>query len=106
MAHIEFTANGSASWGMHLNSAALRVWFATLQIGTWTNGGAGLIAGFLGASSKLMPTINEKFPPPHGTDNALVSNTLLICGVTIVVALFLTLYGLIRWKPSINNATA
>ena len=52
---------------MHLNSAALRVWFATLQIGTWANGGAGLIAGFLGASSKLMPTINEKFPPPHDT---------------------------------------
>lgn len=113
MAHIEFTANGvfMIALGllvreMHLNSVALRVWFATLQIGTWTNGGAGLIAGFLGASSKLMPTINEKFPPPHGTDSALVSNTLLICGVTILVALFLTLYGLIRAGTSANNVTA
>jgi hypothetical protein len=113
MAHIEFTANGvfMIALGllvreMHLNSNALRVWFATLQIGTWTNGGAGLIAGLLGASSKLMPTINEKFPPPHGTDSALVSNTLLICGVTILVALFLTLYGLIRAGTSANNATA
>jgi hypothetical protein len=113
MAHIEFTANGVfvivlgfLVREMHLNSAALRVWFATLQTGTWTNGGAGLIAGFLGASSKLMPTINEKFPPPHGTDSALVSNTLLVCGVTILVALFLTLYGLIRAGTSTGDATA
>jgi hypothetical protein len=112
MAHIEFTANGvfMIALGllvreMRLSPTALKVWFATLQIGTWTNGGAGLIAGFIGASSKLMPTISEKFPPPHGTDSALVSNTLLICGVTILVALFITLYGLIHAKPSATAAT-
>jgi len=108
MAHIEFTANGVFMIALgflvselHLSPSALKVWFTTLQIGTWTNGGAGLIAGFLGASSKLTPTLNEKFPPPHGTDSALVSNTLLVCGVTILVALLLTLYGLLRSKTSV-----
>ena len=68
MAHIEFTANGvlMIAFGflvreMSLNGIALKVWFGTLQIGTWTNGGAGVAAAFLGASSPLMPTINEKF---------------------------------------------
>ena len=75
---------------LRLAPAALKVWFAALQIGTWTNGGAGVIAAFLGASSKLMPTLNEKFPPPHGTDNPLVSGTLMVCGVTILLALLLT----------------
>ena len=62
MAHIEFTANGvlMVAFGflvseLRLGPAALKVWFATLQIGTWTNGGAGVAAAFLGASSKLMP---------------------------------------------------
>lgn len=105
MAHIEFTANGvlMVAFGflvreLRLSPAALKAWFATLQIGTWTNGGAGVVAAFLGASSKLMPTINEKFPPPHGTDNPIVSGTLLLCGVTILMALLLTLYGLLRWQ--------
>ena len=71
-----------------------------MQIGTWTNGAAGVLAAFLGASSKLMPTINEKFPPPHGTGSALVTNTLIICGITILVALVLTLVGLLRNKPA------
>jgi len=103
MAHIEFTANGvlMVAFGflvkeMALNRAAWLTWFATLQIGTWTNGGAGLIAAFIGSSSKLMPTLNEKFPPPHSTDNPLVTNTLMVCGITILVALALTLWGLLR----------
>ena len=44
MAHIEFTANGvlMVAFGflvheLQLNSTVLRVWFVTLQIGTWTN---------------------------------------------------------------------
>src|SRR5436190_14591100 len=68
MAHIEFTANGvlMVAFGfliqeLHLGRAALIAWFASLQIGTWTNGAAGVAAAFIGASSKLMPTINEKF---------------------------------------------
>jgi len=47
-----------------------------------------------------MPTLNEKFPPPNGVDNALVSGLLQVCGVTIMVALLLTLYGLLRAKPA------
>ena len=106
MAHIEFTANGvlMVAFGflvneLRLNRTALAVWFATLQIGTWTNGGAGVVAAFIGSSSKLMPTISEKFPPPHGVDNAIVTNTLLLCGVTILISLALTLYGLLRPAP-------
>jgi len=110
MAHIEFTANGvlMVAFGflvreLRLNPPALKVWFATLQIGTWTNGAAGVAAAFIGASSKLMPTINEKFPPPHGTDNPIVSGTLQLCGVTIMVALLLTLYGLVRSARSSSS---
>ena len=107
MAHIEFTANGVLMVAfaflvkeLRLSPAALKVWFATLQIGTWTNGAAGVAAAFIGASSKLMPTLNEKFPPPHGTDNPIVSGSLKLCGVTIMGALLLTLYGLLRHKTS------
>jgi hypothetical protein len=113
MSHIEFTANGVlvVAFGfvvreLRLNPAALKVWFATLQIGTWANGAAGVAAAFIGASSKLMPTINEKFPPPHGTDNPIVSGSLKLCGVTIMVALLLTLYGLLRSKTSGSDSNA
>jgi hypothetical protein len=105
MAHIEFAMNGIMMivFGlllreMALNRPALWVWFASLQIGTWTNGGAGVIAAFLGSSSKLMPTITEKFPPPQSDNHPLVTNTLIVCGITIMIALLLTLYGLWRGK--------
>jgi hypothetical protein len=113
MAHIEFTANGvlMIAFGflvteLRLGPTALKIWFATLQIGTWANGAAGVTAAFLGASSKLMPTLNEKFPPPQGTDSSLVTATLKLCGITIMIALLLTLYGLLRSKPSDKTATA
>ena len=113
MAHIEFTANGvlMVAFGflvseLRLNRAALITWFLALQIGTWANGAAGVAAAFIGASSKLMPTINEKFPPPHGTDNAIVSGSLMLCGVTILVALLLTLYGLLRARTSGRDMNA
>src|SRR5712691_11651785 len=64
MAHIEFTANGvlMVAFGflvpeLNLNATVLKVWFTTLQVGTWTNGAAGVAAAFIGASSMLMPTI-------------------------------------------------
>ncbi len=105
MAHIEFTANGMLMvvFGfllaeLHLTPNGLKVWFTALQIGTWTNGAAGMAAAFLGASSPLMPTINEKFPPPNGEDSLIVSGLLQLCGVTIVLALLATLYGLLRSK--------
>jgi hypothetical protein len=113
MAHIEFTANGvlMVAFGflvreLCLSPTALKLWLATLQIGTWANGAAGVAAAFIGASSKLMPTINEKFPPPNGTDNPIVSGSLKLCGVTIMVALLLTLYGLLRSKTSTYDSNA
>lgn len=103
MAHIEFTANGVLMvvlglllQQMRLNRAPLYAWFATLQIGTWTNGAAGVAGAFLGASSKLMPTISRQFPPPNGVDHPIVTGLLQLCGVTIMAALLLTLYGLAR----------
>jgi hypothetical protein len=112
MAHIEFTANGvlMVVFGflvneMRLSRTALIMWFALLQIGTWTNGLAGVIAAFAGSSSKLMTTLNEKFPPPHGIDNALVSASLQVCGVTIMLALLLTIYGLVRSKAAAKDTT-
>jgi hypothetical protein len=103
MAHIEFTANGVLMivFGflvneMRLHALALKVWFATLQIGTWSNGAAGVAAAFIGATSKLMPTLSEKFPPPNGMDSPLVTNALMVCGITILLALLLTLYGLLQ----------
>jgi hypothetical protein len=112
MAHIEFTANGvlMVAFGflvkeLRLNQTALKAWFATLQIGSWTNGAAGIAAAFIGSSSNLMPTINEKFPPPHGVDSAVVTHLLQLCGVTIMVALLLTLYGLLRTTAA-EDATA
>jgi len=105
MAHIEFTANGVlvVVFGFlikefSLSPTALKVWFVTLQIGTWTNGTAGLIAAFIGSSSILMPTINEKFPPPNAMDHPLVTGLLKTCGVTIITALRITIYGLFAAK--------
>lgn len=105
MAHIEFTANGVLMVAfaflvthLYLNQISLILWFVLLQIGTWTNGAAGVIAAFIGFSSKLMPTINEKFPAPNGHDHPLVTGTLQVCGVTVMLALIITLVGLIRAK--------
>lgn len=112
MSHIEYTANGVLMivlgflvHELRLQSTALKVWFATLQVGTWTNGTAGLVGALIGYSSVLMPTINEKFPAPHGSDHPLVTGLLQLCGVTIVVALLLTLYGLLRSdaSPPVNQ---
>ena len=107
MSHIEYTANGVLMivFGflvheLRLQSTGLKIWFATLQIGTWTNGTAGLVGAFIGYSSILMPTINEKFPAPHGSDHPAVTGLLQLCGVTLMVALLLTLYGLLRSKAS------
>ena len=107
MAHIEFTANGvlmvALGFLVHelrLPPSALIAWFATLQVGTWTNGAAGMAAACIGTSSKLMPTLNEKFPPPHGVDSPVVTGLLQLCGVTIMAALLLTLIGLWRSRAS------
>lgn len=105
MAHLEFTANGVLMVvlglllrEMQLGAGALKTWFVTLQIGTWTNGGAGLAAAVIGTTSPLMSTLNARFPPPHGTDSALVTGLLMLCGVTVLTALLLTLVGLWRGR--------
>lgn len=112
MAHIEFTANGVLMivfamlvQELAIGTRALWAWFVLLQVGTWTNGTAGFIAAIAGASSPLMPTINEKFPPPHGTDHPLVSGSLLLCGITIMLVLLLTLYGLGR-ATTLNDVSS
>jgi hypothetical protein len=53
-----------------------------------------------------LPTLNEKFPPPGGINSATVTGLLQVCGVTIILALVLTLVGLIRHKPQPRAAGA
>lgn len=109
MSHIEYTANGvlMIAFGFllketRLGSKGLWTWFASLQLDTWTNGTAGLVGGLLGYSSAMMPTINEKFPAPRGLDHPAVTGLLQLCGVTMMAALFLTLYGLFSRRLSRN----
>jgi hypothetical protein len=111
MAHVEFTANGVLMIALgllarelRLSAGAWRVWFATLVVGTWTNGAAGLVGAFAGQSSTLMPTLNQNFPAPGGADNPVVTGLLLVCGVTIVIALVLTAAGLVRASRSQPDA--
>ena len=103
MAHIEFTANGVLMTvagllipELRLPRLLLHLWFWTLLIGTWANGGAGVVAAFTGRSTTLLPTANKEFPPPLGVDNPFATALLLVTGLAIVVALLLTLVGLIR----------
>jgi hypothetical protein len=102
MAHFEFLANGLLLiiFGLivselRLSPGALKTWFWALQIGTWSNGGAGLASAFLGASSKYMPGLNAQFPPPNGADCPLVSGLLILCAVAILIGLLLTIWGLL-----------
>jgi hypothetical protein len=103
MAHIEFTANGVLmivlgllARELRLGPVAWRVWFWMLVVGTWTNGASGLVGAFAGQSSPLMPSLNQSFPAPGGMDNRVVTGLLMVCGVTITIALVLTLVGLAR----------
>jgi hypothetical protein len=111
MAHIEFTANGVLmtvvgllARELRLSAGAWRLWFWTLGIGTWTNGGAGLVGAFAGQSSQLMTTLNQTFPAPGGAASPVVTGLLYICGVTIVIALLLTIVGLARAPRSQSEA--
>jgi hypothetical protein len=99
----EFTANGVLmtvigllARELRLSASALRIWFWTLVIGTWTNGSAGRVGAFAGQSSPLMPTLNQTFPAPGGDANPVVTGLLLVCSVTIIIALLLTIVGLAR----------
>jgi hypothetical protein len=112
MAHIEYTANGvlMVVFGflvneLRLSPTFLKIWFATLQIGTWINGTTGVVCAFLGYSSKLMPTINEKFPAPRGLDHPLPTGLLQFCGVAVMIFLLLTLVGLFRKKDQPDSVS-
>jgi hypothetical protein len=63
-----------------------------------------LIAAFAGQSSRLMPTLNETFPAPGGLDSPIVTGILVVCGVTIVAALVLTLAGLAMGSRAPSSA--
>lgn len=105
MAHIEFTANGVLMIALGLLAREMRlsdgvwsIWFVLLQIGTWCNGAAGVAGALSGATASLLPTLNEKFPPPHGTDNPVVAVLLMVCAVSVLAALSITLAGLLRGR--------
>ena len=106
MSHLEYIANGMLMilFGflvseLRLGKTALRTWFVSLLVGTWFNGTAGVVGAFAGGSSHLMPTINEKFPAPHGTSHPGVTGLLMICGISMMIALTLTVVGLVK-RPS------
>ena len=110
MSHLQYTSNGMLMilFGflvpeLRLGSSALKLWFVTLQIGTWTNGTAGLVGAIIGYSSQLLPTLNEKFPAPRGLDHMAVSSLLQVCGITILIALYLTIYGLLSKLKGESN---
>jgi len=103
MAHLEFTANGVLLIAigtlvneMQLTPLLWKIWFVSLQLGTWCNGASGVISAVTGATSQLSPTMNEKFPPPHGSNSSMAANSLLVCAIGILTGLMLTMVGLMR----------
>lgn len=113
MAHLELTANGVLMIGLgllinelELGAGWLKTLFVGLQLGTWSNGASGLVAAFLGASSKLLPSVNAKFPAPNGLDHPAVTGLLVMSGVAILGTLSLFLVGLFprRRRPAATAA--
>lgn len=103
MAHIQFTANGVLLVvlgfllrEMVLTPFQLRCWFISTQAGTWLNGVAGMLAAIIGQSSSQMPALNKAYPPPTAGSSPLVYTTLVLCGLLILVALGLTVWGLVK----------
>jgi hypothetical protein len=112
-AHIEFTANGMllSILGLimpYLNLGRGTKFFLELTAywGTASNGGAFLISAFTGYGTELAPTVHKQFPFPNGIKgfySSMVTACLLSCGVTIIIALFLTVAGLIFYNPDGNK---
>ena len=111
-AHIEFCVNGILltvlgilTQYMDLNPFLFFILEITSYLGTYCNGAAFLVSAFTGFGTKLAPTINEKFPFPQGIEggySTLMTNILMICGVNMVISLFLALIGLYQYKPKKN----
>jgi hypothetical protein len=106
-AHIEFCVNGIllAVLGiltqyMNLSVPLFSILEISAYLGTFCNGGAFLISAFTGFGTKLAPTVNEKFPFPNGVEGGysdLMTNCLLVCGITIVTSLVISILGLSRF---------
>lgn len=110
MAHIQFTANGVLLIvlgllvrDLQLTQTQFRLWFLSIQAGTWLNGIAGVVAAVLGRSSSQMPNLNATNPPPNGM-SAAVYVTLLFCGLFILAGLGLTLIGLLQGRKNAQGA--
>eukprot|EP01031_Cornospumella_fuschlensis_P035779 gene35779-43397_t len=107
-AHIEFTANGTllAVLGlitpyMRLSGPLFTLYELLAYLGTWSNGGAFVVAAFTGSGTKLSPTISEKFPFPNGIEGGysdFITSMLLFCAVTVISALALGLVGLFSYN--------
>jgi hypothetical protein len=109
-AHIEFCINGIllAVLGiltqyMDLSPGMLFLLEINAYLGTFCNGGAFFVSAFTGFGSKLGVTSNEKFPPPNGTEGGysdLMTGILMVCGVTIIISLVISLIGLYGYVPA------
>lgn len=114
MAHVEYTGNGVLLVvlalllpEMRLGRAALWAWFVTLQLGTWLNGSAALVAGLSGRSSSFLTVANAASPPPAGSADRVVTSMLVSTGVAILAGLAITLVGLLRgWRDEAHRADA
>ncbi len=115
-AHIEFCVNGTllAVLGiltqyMKLSSTSFTILELTSYTGTFCNGGAFLISAFTGFGTKLAPTVNEKFPFPNGVEGGysdLMTNCLIVCGVTVIISLIFAIIGLANYEPTKPSKTA
>ena len=105
-AHIEFCMNGMllALIGFLYDHMTLGPFLAVLLdttaiVGTFTNGGAFVLAAFTGASTILSPLINSSHPPPLGTDgywSHVITNSLVVCAIATILSLIISIIGLLR----------
>ncbi len=103
-AHIGFCVNGTllAVLGiltqyMSLSSTMFLILEFMANLGTFCNGSAFFISAFTGFGTKLAPITNEKFPFPNGIEGGYsdaMTACLMVCGVTIVTSLIISLIGL------------
>lgn len=107
--HIEFCVNGTLLAVLGILTQYMYLspfWFTVLEInaylGTFCNGGAFFVSAFTGFGTKLAPTTIETFPYPNGVVGGysdLMTSILMVCGVTVVICLVLSLVGLYRYTP-------
>ena len=104
-AHIEFTSNGMllSIFALTLPYLNLGEFLLTIMeinsyLGTFFNGFAFIISAFTGYGTPLSPTVHKQFPFPNGIEGPwadAVTSSLMLCGVTIIIALTLVFIGLL-----------